>query len=185
MLTRFGGDGLADDHFQLIVIGALVAGCAHGGGTAVPSALADPWGSAMTIGTAPSGGTPDTVEGPPAARLQGAGLGGAGVTGAEGSFTWNGFGSDGPWVVHPEPIVRGTGPWNVTFDPRLPIEGWSARWAPVQDGVAQDPTVGASGAGGPIIAEAPGTPGAWSLQVEASFGVGRRATWYWTMDVLP
>jgi hypothetical protein len=73
----------------------------------------------------------------------------------------------------------------VALDPPLRVERWTARWAPVANGVAADPEAGARGAGQVIEVPAPGSPGTWSLQLEAGFGTGRQAVWYWTVDVLP
>ena len=38
---------------------------------------------------------------------------------------------------------------------------------------------------GPVAIVAPGEAGAWSLQLEASFGQGRTGTWYWRLEVGP
>jgi hypothetical protein len=133
----------------------------------------------------PSGAAPEVTGSPPAAFLLGAGLGMHGVPGAEGSFTWDGLGSDAPWIVEPDAALRGAGPWSVAFDPALPVQRWTTRWAPVEDGVTGDPAAGSDGAGSSILVQAPGSAGAWSLRVEAWFGAGRHAAWFWTIDVLP
>jgi hypothetical protein len=174
---------------------ALVAACQAGGGGAAPSATVGPSGTpsagerASPAARSPAAATLAAglvqAGGPPAAYLQGTGLGDPGAAGAQGSFTWNGAGSDAPWIVHPEPVARGAGPWNVALVPRLPVGRWSARWAPVRDGVAGDPEAGTRGTGPSIVVQAPGLPGTWSLQVQASFGQGREAAWYWTIHVLP
>jgi len=160
----------------LVLAAVLATGC----GTGPDSASASPPAAA----SGPSGAPPPIAgEGPPAAFLHGGSLDEKGAPGAEGSYTWNGQGSDAPWIVMPEAAARGAGPWGVTFDPGLPVVQWTARWAPVRDGVAGDPEAAANGTGSLIVVHAPSAPGTWSLQLEASFGPGRGASWYWTVDV--
>jgi hypothetical protein len=133
----------------------------------------------------PSATAPAITGSPPAAFLLGSGLGERGQPGAGGSFTWDGVGSDAPWIVEPEAAARGAGPWSVALDPPLPVQRWTTRWARVENGVAGDPAAGSDGAGSSIQVQRPGSPGAWSLRVEAWFGAGRHASWFWTVDVLP
>jgi hypothetical protein len=167
------------------LVGGLVAGCSPGSMPPASSAAAAGPATPVATEAASPAATAVPPDGPPTAYLRGAGLGDPGIQGAEGSFTWNGSGSDAPWIVQPEPDARGAGPWTIALDPQLPVDGWTARWAPVRSGVAGDPAAGARGAGPDIVVEAPRPPGIWSLQLEASFGVGQRAAWYWTVDVSP
>jgi hypothetical protein len=127
--------------------------------------------------------TPVAADGPPAAYLQGNGIEAPGAPGAEGTFVWDGFGSDSPWVVMPRPDATGAGPWTVTFDPPLQAERWVVWWARVSAGSPGKEEQRAEGSGASIRIEPPAPPGAWSLQAEAWFGPGRHAAWYWGIDV--
>lgn len=166
------------------LVTVVVAGCGPGSGSAAQPVTADPAATATATGTASPAGTVVVAGRPPAALLL-TGPETPGVPGAEGSYTWDGFGSDAPWIVQSEAVALGAGPWRVALDPPLQVERWTARWAPVANGVAADPEAGASGGGQVIDLPSPGSPGTWSLQLEAGFGAGRQAVWYWTVDVLP
>jgi hypothetical protein len=135
--------------------------------------------------TAVPAATPLAAARPPAAYLQGDGLDAPGAPGAEGSFVWDGFGSDSPWIVMPLPATSGGGPWTVTVDPPLQVERWVVWWARVTAGSAGREEQRAEGSGASIRIEAPTPPGTWSLRVEAWFGPGRHAAWYWGIDVEP
>jgi hypothetical protein len=166
------------------LVAGLVTGCGPSAASPAPSAAVDPATPAATGSAAPAA-TAGARDGPPTAYLRVAVPGDPGIPGAEGSYTWNGRGSDAPWIVQPEHDAGGAGPWTVVLDPPLPVGEWTARWAPVRNGVAGDPRAGAKGTGPVIVLEAPRPHGRWSLQLEASFGGGQRAAWYWTIDVLP
>jgi hypothetical protein len=132
----------------------------------------------------PGGASPSTALGtPPAATLSSAGSGAA--DGALGSFTWDGAGTDAPWIV---PAVEGRtrtdATLRVAFEPSIEPESWTARWAPVTAGGAGDVVSGIDGAG-PVVVNAPADAGVWSLQLEASFGRGRGGAWYWRLEVAP
>ena len=71
----------------------------------------------------------------------------------------------------------------VRFGDSLDQTRWIARWAPVRHGEAGTPQAAGSGDDGRIVIEAPGEAGPWSLQLEARFGDGRRAVWYWRVAV--
>jgi hypothetical protein len=107
------------------------------------------------------------------------------VNGDLGTYTWDGFASEAPWVVAGPPLAAAPGSalW-VSFGATAPLD-WRAAWARVVGGVAGTPVGAAYGAGGAAAIRAPGTAGAWSLRVTASFGAGRNATWYWRVAVGP
>jgi hypothetical protein len=118
---------------------------------------------------------------PPPATLSGI-VSGA-DDGALGSYTWDGSGSDAPWIV-PRAVTtaRPGAVLGVGFTGAgAPVE-WTARWAPVTGSGAGDVAAGTDGAGA-VSVEAPHEDGTWSLQVEASFGEGRAGTWYWRVEV--
>jgi hypothetical protein len=140
-----------------------------------PAPVATP-GPTAAAGTARPAGAPA----PPAATL----LGPAGpVAGDLGTFAWDGTGSDGPWIVSLEASSIAPGATiGVQLAPPIAPDSWTARWAPVRDGVAGDPVASSAGEGGVIRLVAPGSPGSWSLQLEARFAPGRNATWYWRVE---
>ncbi len=125
---------------------------------------------------------PTDPPGPPGASLSGRAANGA--PGVHGRLTWAGMGSDSPWLVPPAArAVPGPGPFVVTFAPALPVEQWTARWAPVRDDLAGDPTGGgAHGTTGVVRPGLPAAPGTWSLQVSVRFAGGGSATWYWRVE---
>jgi len=127
---------------------------------------------------------PTEVPGPPGASIAG-GIAGV-VPGELGAFTWDGLGSDAPWIVPSGsvPVVAGA-PITVRLDPALAPERWAARWAPVVAGSAGDPAAVQSGTDAAIEVALPVAAGTWGLQVEITFAEGRRAAWYWSIDVAP
>jgi hypothetical protein len=118
--------------------------------------------------------------GPPDAAL--AAEGGDGVTGQLGSFTWNGGGSDSPWLPG-TPVDVGAGePLIVTVADNVVVSDWSARRVPA--GTANGSgAVSLGGGQAPITFRAP-DPGSWSVQVLARFagGIGS-ASYYWQVTV--
>jgi hypothetical protein len=147
---------------------------------ASPAAEAtNPRRSAVPTATALSTGAPSAGQ-PPAASL--AVEGGDPVTGQLGSFTWDGAGSDSPWLPG-SPITVGAGErMAVTLATDPGIAGWAARRAPAG-------TVDAAGAvalgqgAGPITLAVP-PPGTWSVQVTIQFAGDRgSAAYYWKITV--
>ena len=127
---------------------------------------------------------PTEVPGPPGASIAG---GSAGIVPGElGAFSWDGLGSDAPWIVPPRSVrISAAAPITVTLDPALAPERWAARWAPVVARSAGDPATVQSGTDAAIKVAAPVAPGTWGLQVEITFAEGRQAAWYWSIDVAP
>ena len=109
--------------------------------------------------------------------------GGDPVAGSLGSFTWGDGGSDSPWLPGAS-ITVGAGE---SLTVRLPDD------APVQDWIAKRVAAGTldgagaislgNGAAAPITFRAP-APGAWSVQVDVTFGddLGS-AAYYWAVTV--
>jgi hypothetical protein len=183
-------------------VAVLVAGCA-GGGLSVTSpptvAPASPATLApiirplpaitpvpavspapSTTATATPAGTPT----PPSAALTT--LDADAIAGEQGGFTWQGLGSDTPWLVPPAAeSVHDAGPYTVTFVPPLLTEVWTARWAPVVDGAAGDIAGSEQGGDGPVVLDGPVGPGSWSLQVDARFAGGGRCAYYWRLEIAP
>lgn len=124
---------------------------------------------------------PASLGEPPLATL--AAEGGDAVAGSLGSFTWGDGGSDSPWLPG-APISVGAGEsLTVTLPAGAPVEHWLAKRlaAGTLDGVGAV-SLG-NGAGAPITFRAP-PPGAWSVQVDVTFGndLGS-ATYYWAVNV--
>jgi hypothetical protein len=117
---------------------------------------------------------------PPAATL--AVEGGDPVAGQLGSYTWNGNGSDSPWLPG-TPITVGVGErLAVSLDPDVGVAMWSARRvaAGTSDGA------GAVGLGddAPPVAFAAPAAGHWSVQLTVGFaGEVGSATYYWDVTV--
>lgn len=158
-------------------------------GTAGPPAAMTPDAAAGTPAITPvpsrSADSPAaTDDAPPAAMLVGST--GAAAPGVLGTFSWGGLASDSPWIVAASAGgVRAVDRLAVTLPPDAAPAAWQARWAPVTSGQAGMPVDGGSGSGAPIRLSPPVMPGAWSLQLTARFGVGRSATWYWRVEVVP
>ena len=180
-----------------LVLAGLVAGCGTGGSppTGGPSTL--PAGSSPTVGASPAA-TPiasaQTTDGPtpvptaalsepPMALLVGDRLPGEPAVGDLGSYTWGDEGSDAPWIVSDRGAFARPGtPVSITFDPSVEPPAWTVRWAPITAAGAGD-VASASQGTDEVTFAVPDQAGAWSLQVEARFGTGHGATWYWRVDV--
>jgi hypothetical protein len=125
---------------------------------------------------------PGNASEPPTALL--VGTDGGPVAGDLGTFSWDGLVSDSPWIVQRSGDAAATGArLRVRFDDSMDQTKWTARWAPIRRGEAATPQAAGSGDEGRIVIEAPAEAGPWSLQLEARFGDGRRAVWYWRVAV--
>jgi hypothetical protein len=120
---------------------------------------------------------------PPAATLSGL-AGGRPATGALGTYTWGGGGSDAPWIVGKRAGTAGSGSRLAVDLGGLTPVGWDTAWAKVRNGVAASPTGASSGTGLPVVT-APSSGGDWTLRVTVSFGPGANATYYWRISVTP
>ena len=177
----------------LVVV--LAAGCTTGGlpTSSAATTSGDPVAPVPTITSQPAASpappgtaTPRPIEipGPPAATITS--IGGGPIPGQLGGFTWQGMGSDAPWLVPPAAqAVHDAGPYMVTFAPSHLVESWTARWAPVVDGMAGDVADSGQGGPGPVLLAGPDRPGTWSLQVDTVFAGGNRGAYYWRLEVAP
>ena len=162
----------------MVTVATALAACSAGSRT-TPEA---------TAGVPPSvaGSTPRPTEvpGPPVASIVAAAARPA--PGQLGTFTWDGLGSEAPWIVPERPVpVAAAVPLAVTLDPGLVPVRWTARWAPVVAGAVGDPVTVRAGTGAAVEVAAPVRAGTWGLQVEITFAEGRRAAWYWSVLVEP
>lgn len=147
--------------------------------SAVPSAVASIVVSAVASPTVEASQSPSSAE-PPTASL--AAEGGDPVVGQLGSFTWNGGGSDSPWLPG-APLAVGAGErLTVTLTGGVGSADWSARRVPA--GTANGSgAVGLGGGPAPVAFAAPG-PGSWSVQVLVRFAGGLgSAAYYWQFTV--
>ena len=177
-----------------LLVVVLAAGCTTGGLTASSATIS---GETVTpipalspvpvVSPAPPAAVtprPTEIPGPPAAALTP--IGGGPIPGQLGGFTWEGMGSDTPWLVPPAAeTVHDAGPYMVAFAPSLLVESWIARWAPVVDGTAGDVADSDQGGPGPVLFAGPDRPGTWSLQVDTRFAGGDRGAYYWRLEVAP
>jgi hypothetical protein len=159
--------------------GLTSAAVASPGDTAEPT---DPTDASLGPTTSPPGSPDLSSDSPPDAMLDG--LSGPAAQGELGTYTWGDVGSDAPWIVgDPAGTARAGSTLVVDFLQPAEASGWHARWARVTAGQAGDSSVGEDGAEAPMELAAPSEPGAWSLQLTASFGDGHTATWYWQVEV--
>ena len=150
--------------------------------SSAPGASTDPSPVTVTpvVATpAPSATPVPIVRSPPIGTLTGEG--GDPVAGQLGTYTWDGGGSDSPWLPG-APIAAARGEvLRMTLLPDITVADWSAVIAPAANGDERGAlNVGAGP--GPIQIVAP-APGAWTLAVTVR-GEGRgSATWFWRLDV--
>jgi hypothetical protein len=124
---------------------------------------------------------PASLGEPPVATL--GAEGGDAVAGSLGSFTWGDGGSDSPWLPG-APISVGAGEsLTVTLPADAPVERWLAKRVAAGSLDGAGALSLGNGAGAPITFRAP-APGAWSVQVDVTFGhdLGA-ATYYWAVSV--
>lgn len=168
----------------VLAAAALVAACGPGVTASPPQT-----GAAATPGPSPSAAsaTPpasavassSTSALPPDAAL--AAEGGDPVVGQLGTFTWDGGGSDSPWLPG-APIAVGAGePLSVTLADPTRIAAWTAVRAPGTS-TSGSGAVPAGAGSGTVSFEVP-VPGRWTVAVTIRFGSGDSATWYWQLDV--
>lgn len=178
-----------------LLVVVLAAGCTTGGlpASAAATNSGDPAAPVPTVTavpaispvpTAPVTARPTEIPGPPAATIKA--IGGGPIPGQLGGFTWEGMGSDAPWLVPPaDEAVLDAGPYMVTFARSPLVESWTARWAPVVDGTVRDVADSGQGGPGPMLLAGPDRPGTWSLQVDTRFAGGNRGAYYWRVEVAP
>jgi len=181
------------------LLGLVVAGCGAAGpspsaGASEPTPAASVWPAVPVSSDVPAGTLAISLPSPapsqtaaratpPAARLDGL-AGGSGAPGSLGSYTWNGSGTDAPWIVGSRAGGCGrAAALRVVFAEATP-GAWTDAWAKVAHGVADRPASASDGSG-PVSLQAPATPGDWTLRVSATFGEGRSATYYWRIAVAP
>jgi len=159
----------------VLVVAALVVACDAGGPPATPASPSEALHASIPI---------DTLAAPPAAGLAGlADPADASLPGALGSYTWGEEGSDAPWIVPSSGGRGGIGAeLSVSFEPAVAATTWVARWAPISADAAGDVASAAEGTGR-VLFTGPAAAGSWSLQLEAAFGAGRNAVWYWRIEI--
>lgn len=176
----------------MVAVALVAIACSTGGPSAPPangspaaaSGAASPAPTASVAVTAsPVTGAAATARPPSQPPNASLGVdGGDAVTGQLGSFTWNGGGSDSPWLPG-APIAVGQGErFGVALDRAVAVTGWSARR--VVGGTADGSgAVGLGDGTGPVSFPAP-PAGTWSVQVVVRFaGDLGSATYYWLVAV--
>jgi len=174
-------------------LGAMLVGCTGGGrrpaaASAASAAPIPSTGAEPSVGVEPSVGAEPSdlpAPGPPGATLVEI-PGGRAVPGILGAWTFDGAGSDGPWLPASAlgaAQVTGAGGLELRLAGDVAISGWAVRAAPVDDPAAERAVnLGSRDDGPPVSAVAvasPG-PGRWVLAVRVVLADGRGdATWYW------
>ena len=109
------------------------------------------------------------------------------VEGAVGSYSWDGFASDSPWIPGDGPVLVAP---DIVAHVRLPagveVSEWSARYAPLDGATVDDTTVTLQQIGASAEIDFPAPPaGSWSVQLEVRYVGHGSATYYWRFDVAP
>lgn len=169
----------------LLATGCSVAGPASSAVATGPSVVPSVVPSVAAVASPTPGAlrspsvAPSSAEPPPASL---AAEGGDPIVGQLGSFTWNGGGSDSPWLPGTALTVGAGERLTVTLSDGVVPADWSAGRVPAgtPNGVG---AVGIGSGPGPVSFAAPG-PGSWSVQVQVRFadGVGS-AAYYWQLTV--
>lgn len=181
----------------------LVAACTTGSATPSPSAVA-PEASAPATTTptprpvtpppaTPSGSPSSTPAAPTPApevevpatppRALLVDTNGVSIAGALGSYTWGDGGSDSPWiVVRAGRAATGAGPWTLSSAPDVPVDSWTAAWAPIRNGRPGQIEGYEQGTTGPVTFTGPTGPGPWTLKVEVRFARGGSAVYFWRLN---
>jgi hypothetical protein len=179
--------------WQLLAATGVVlvsVGCAAAGGASLtpllePTAGGSSFDIASAIPTVLPSATATTsaattVDRPPDLLL--AAEGGDPVAGRLGSYTWDGGGSDSPWLPG-NPIAVGAGePLTARVATDLVhVASWMARIAPARATSDEGAAPLAEGSG-PIAFDAPAA-GAWTIQLAVRFVGGGSATYAWRLEV--
>jgi hypothetical protein len=177
---------------SMLLIGLVAAACTAGSATGSDSPVASATPAATATGPTTASETPTPTVGPatpdpsavtdtpPVATL--AVDGGDPVAGQLGSYTWNGGGSDSPWLPGTAITIGAGERITASLDPAVAVSAWSVRRAPSgsTDGTG---AVGLGDGAGPIAFDPPAT-GHWSLQLTVGFAdeLGS-AVYYWDVTV--
>lgn len=158
-----------------VLVAVLVMACAG------PTPSPRPVGSNPPASAAPSA-SPVTILGdlPPEAALLV--RDGDPVVGQLGGYTWGDTGSDAPWLPGTPATVDATRSLRFALSFEVPVDSWSARYAPAGD---LSPTVSTPlDIGGASLEVEPPAAGRWSLSLTITFGGGLgSATYYWQVEV--
>jgi hypothetical protein len=159
----------------LLVLLIAISGCAAPGispSISAPSSSAPVAAASESVsGTAPGAQPPDAL-------LSVAG--GAPTTGALGTFTWLGTGSDGPWLPGTPVNVPGHGAATVSFEPPVATTTWSVKQAQPGDIDGRTAREIASGSG-PIGFSVPSKAGTILVSVEFAGDAGS-ANYFWALS---
>ena len=146
-----------------------------------------PTGSILAVASPPvPPGTPSTSPPastsaePPAALLTAEG--GDPVVGQLGSYTWNGNGSDSPWLQGSPSRVGAGEPLTVTIAGEPAIGDWTVQRVPGGATGGSSAVSMGSGQDAPIGFVAPAA-GSWSILVDVRFPDGSDAAYYWLLAV--
>jgi hypothetical protein len=104
------------------------------------------------------------------------------VVGQLGGYVWRDAGSDSPWLPGTPVTVAPTRPLLFALSADVPVEGWTARYAPPGNAFPTGPLPLAVGSTPLEIVPPPS--GTWTVALRVTFGVGLGdAAYYWRVRV--
>jgi len=109
------------------------------------------------------------------------------IEGTVGSYTWDGFASDSPWIPGDGPVLVAP---DVLAHVRLPagveVSEWVARYAPLDGTTVDDAAAVVQQDGASAEIDFPAPPaGSWSVQLDVRYLGHGSATYYWRFEVAP
>jgi hypothetical protein len=109
------------------------------------------------------------------------------VEGEVGTYSWDGFASDAPWLPGSEPvIVLSDIMASVRFPPGTEISVWKAEYAPLTEHPIDPATAVEQSSSITAEIDFPAPPaGEWSVRVLAEFPGHGRVSYFWRFETLP
>ena len=109
------------------------------------------------------------------------------VEGSVGTFTWDGFASDAPWLPGAGPVlVRPDILAHVRLPAGMEVDEWRAVYAPLDGTSVTIEAAVLQSNGGSAEIDFPAPPaGTWSVRLEVRFVGHGRVTYYWRFETAP
>ena len=141
-------------------------------------------GALPAVPTPPPPSTPQpTTPVPPRATLTVPGR--PPIDGDVGTYSWDGFASDAPWLPGTEPVlVAADIVASVRFPPGTDISTWRVSYAPLVDGPIDPATAVAQSSSVTAEVDFPAPPaGTWSVRLRADFPGHGSVSYFWRFEV--